>query len=312
MKEEIVQRISERIYSLLVLNSSAAGIQQKDGRYITKYIPITPSLIESMILSRASMGCYQQGYKTGYIKWICLDFDCKDKSNPDVLSLYRDAILPIISYLNKVGITYLTEFSGRRGIHIWIIFDCILKKSVGYRILNEILKRTGIQSNIEEKEWNLDLFPATDSSKNNTVGKQVKFPLSTHKMGGMSFFFTGEFRYRKDLYTDSFLEEQYCILHEYCENKVDEVLDNLGISSVFKREYGYKYRKYKLLESVDVTIDAIWAALNSTRVFSDLYERMKRGQALPRDWTVLLGTLSPCDADGAIVRAVFSEFPNYD
>ena len=39
---------------------------------------------------------------------------------------------------------------------------------------------------------------------------------------------------------------------------------------------------------------------------------MKRGQAIPQDWTVILGTLSPCDANVGLLYAVFSEFPNYD
>ena len=111
MDRNLIKKISEEIFSLFVVNTAAAGIQQKDGKYITKYIPVTPALIESMILARGSMGCYQQGYKTGYIKWICLDFDCKDKKSPDLYKLYDEAVLPITQLLDSLRIHYLTEFS---------------------------------------------------------------------------------------------------------------------------------------------------------------------------------------------------------
>ena len=47
---------------------------QNDRRYITKYFPMSPFVIENMLLKHGSMGCYQQGYRTNRIKWICFDF----------------------------------------------------------------------------------------------------------------------------------------------------------------------------------------------------------------------------------------------
>jgi len=308
----LIRSISEKIFSLFVVNTAAAGIQQKDGKYITKYIPVTPSLIENMIMAKGSMGCYQQGYKTGYLKWICLDFDCKDKINPNVRKLYHDAIAPVTLFLDRAGIHYLTEFSGRRGIHIWIVFDHIIKKSLGYRILYEILRRVPINLAEEENEWNLDLFPATDSSKNNTVGKQVKFPLSTHRAGGMAFFFQSEFDYCADLGSDRFFSEQYSILSNYIENNVETVMASLGLEKEYAKAYAYKFKKYRISNHVDVSVDDLWTILCETKVFDAIHSRIKKGQALPRDWTVILGTLSPCDSEAKLVRAVLREFPNYD
>lgn len=75
--DQIIKNIAQLEYSLFVVNSYAAGIQQNDGRYITKYFPMSPFVIEQMLKRQGSMGCYQQGYKTNRIKWICFDFDCK-------------------------------------------------------------------------------------------------------------------------------------------------------------------------------------------------------------------------------------------
>lgn len=80
--EQIIKNIAELEYSLWVVNTCAAGIQQKDGRYITKYFPVSPFIIENMLLKNGSMGCYQQGYKTNRIKWICFDFDCNYHTFP--------------------------------------------------------------------------------------------------------------------------------------------------------------------------------------------------------------------------------------
>jgi len=294
-----------------VVNTAAAGIQQKNGVYITEYIPVTPYLIESMIMAKGSMGCYQQGYKTGYIKWICLDFDCNDKNDPDIEELHKEVIFPITSLLENKGIHFLTEYSGRRGIHIWIIFNQLIKKSLGFLILNEILRNVSLKQSAAGK-WGLDKFPATDSSKNNTVGKQVKFPLSSHKAGGMAYFYRSTFEYRNDLYNDSFFLEQYEILHDYQENSINNVMEALGLHVEYQRAYAYKYKKYKVLDIVDITVDELWEVLTKTRVFNHIYHRMKRGQSLPIDWTVLLGTLSPCDKNANLLQAVLKQFPNYD
>ena len=311
VNRELIEEISKTIYSLFVVNTAAAGIQQKNGIYITKYIPVSPFLIENMILAKGSMGCYQQGYKTGYLKWICMDFDCKDKTNPDVERLHEEIIVPVTEFLNRKGIHYLTEFSGRRGIHVWVIFDQIIGKELGFRILNEILQNIPIEQHADFG-WGLDKFPATDSKKNNKVGKQVKFPLSTHRTGGMSYFYLSDFKYRNDLGTDAFFKEQFEILSNYQENSVKNTLEALGLNEQYSLSYSYKYRKYKVLDAIDLTLDEIWSVLTQTRVFSEIYSRMKRGQAIPQDWTVILGTLSPCDVNTDLLQAVFREFPNYD
>lgn len=119
--DQIIRKIAQLEYSLFVVNSYAAGIQQDDGRYITKYFPMSPFVIEQMLKRQGSMGCYQQGYKTNRIKWICFDFDCKDKVEPNVLSLYNQSIVPFTQMLDEFEINYMLEFSGRIHTVIMII-----------------------------------------------------------------------------------------------------------------------------------------------------------------------------------------------
>lgn len=312
-KEDFVHEIAKKEYEFFVVNTCAAGIQQKDGRYITKYFPLSPFVIENMLLQHGSMGCYQQGYKTNKIKWICVDFDCKNKDNPDVTKLYNQYVVPFIELLKELQISYLTEFSGRRGIHVWIVFRELFSKEIGFKILNELIKRCEVLSNINEYgEWGIDKFPATDSAKNNVVGKQVKFPLSCHKSGRRSYFFENEFQYERDTESEKFYERQFDILNKFHPNDLEIALVKLNLKDIDSEYKITKYKKYILLGSIEVTIDEIINVLSETKVYKAIFERMKLGVAESYDWTVLMGTLILCDTNAQILKELFRRYPNYD
>lgn len=310
---QLIQKISEWEYKLFVVNTYAAGIQQNDGRYIKKKVMMSPFVIENMILQHGSMGCYQQGYKTDRIKWICFDFDCKDKEAPNLDSLYQECVLPFTRMLEEMGIRCLTEFSGRRGIHVWILFRTMLTKRLGFRILCELEKRCPVVSELKgNAKWGLDKFPATDVSRNNIVGKQVKFPLSCHRSGARSYFFVGEFHRKADTESELFLQEQLEILRQYEPNRVDEVVGKLDMKGLETGTEMPLYRRYQLFGNVEITADRVMNILSETEVFHQLFERMKQGLPLASDWRVLLGTLSRCDSNAQILKSIFQEFPNYN
>lgn len=295
---------------MFVVNQNAIAFQQKNGIYITEYVPVSSTLVREMIIENESIGCYQQGYRTGCIKWICFDFDCKDKQSPNVSELYEEVVKPFTIQLVKHKISFLTEFSGRRGIHVWIIFDSILKKSLGYKIAKEIEKKC--LKNFLNNKWHLDLFPATHSSLGNKVGLQVKFPLSVHKSGSRSFFFSNDFKKIIDTSSNDFFESQLDILAGYRENNVENVVASLSLDDTYNSEYKFVYHKYKLINIKDITVNQIWDSLSDLSFYNELHKRMRKGKALNEDWLVLFGTLSPCDRLSDIVKEVFREFPNYD
>ena len=313
MDRNIISQLAEKLYSLFIVNTKAAGIQQKDGRYLTKYFPLTPFVLETMLLKSASMGCYQQMYKSGSIRWICFDFDCKDKENPDVEMLYRKIARPLTEQLDRWGIRYLTEFSGRRGIHVWIIFNRILSKKMGFRILNEIYGKF-VQAHGESDDalWGLDKFPATGSFGKNIVGKLVKIPLSCHTAGSMSYFFTDGKVLRDDVGTDAFFAEQLDILKRYEENELGDVIRTLNMHMPAEAGFQYQYKPYRTLAKIEEPSEKVCEILSETSVFERIFERMKKGRPRRQDWTVLLGTLSLCDPDAELLRAVLQKFPCYD
>ena len=86
--QDIYSSLAKKVYELFVVNPYAIAIQQDNGKYITKYVPYDYFLLKGMLEKKGAAGCYQQGFKNGLVKWICLDFDCKDKKNPKINLLF--------------------------------------------------------------------------------------------------------------------------------------------------------------------------------------------------------------------------------
>lgn len=308
--KQLNKEISKYLYRYFVTNTYAMAIQMEDGKYITKYLPISEFLIEEMLNQRGSMGCYQQCYKSNMVRWICFDFDCREKNNPDLDYLFKINVEPLLCILDEYKVNYLTEFSGRRGIHVWIVFSHLIKKEKAFEILSFFKSRLLIQTG-KLHNANLDLFPATNTAKDNIVGKQVKMPLSYHRKGGRSWFFEGDFT-RPNLEEEfCFLEQQLDILSRYNLNDYQTVCESIGINDndLITR---LKYKKYKVDKGLSLSIWETIEILSELRVYKDIFQRMMQGHALRNDWLVVLGTFSPLNDGGEFVTDLYSIFPNYD
>ncbi len=307
MDDELIrEKIAHRLYELLVVNPSAIAIQQKDGRYATCYIQYDEYLLAEMLRRRGSAGCYQQN-PGGLIKWICLDFDCKKKANPPLDELYNLIKTSVLKKLDEIGISYITEFSGRRGIHVWIIFEEKISKKIGYSIIQELVK----DLSFDESKFGLDKFPATDSSSGNKVGKQVKFPLSVHRSGEQSFIFES-FLDKSIVYESDFLKKQYLLLNSYKANHIEEVCKKLELCISDNEPFKQKYKRYKILDDIEVTVSEIKDILSEISIYKQIFNRLKDGKPKAEDWYVLLGTLSPIDISGDLLNIIFSESKSYD
>lgn len=308
--KELNKEISAYLYRYFITNTYAMAIQMKDGKYATKYLPVSEFLIEEMLNQRGSIGCYQQCYKSDMVKWICFDFDCPDKDNPNLECLYKKNVEPLQQILDEYKVNYLTEYSGRRGIHVWIIFSHLIKKDKAFQILsffrNKLLTKIG-----ELQCANLDLFPATNVSKGNIVGKQVKMPLSCHRAGGRSWLCAREF-IKPDLSDEViFLTQQLDILSKYDVNDYQRVCESVGVNDE-ELIVRLKYRKYEVNNDISLSIWDTIQILSETKVYAEIFQRLMQGQALRNDWLVVMGTFSPLNDGGAFVTELYSIFPNYD
>lgn len=309
--DELIEQLGKKEYELFVVNTTAAGVQGEDGNYYTKYLPVTPFLLTNMIYEKGSLGCYQQKYRTDRIRWICFDFDCKEKESPDIYELYQACIKPLVDFLEKKEIHYLQEFSGRRGIHIWIIFDEMISKELGFAILNAILSEVqGVENETEKGKWGLDKFPATGASSSNVVGKQVKFPLSWHRSGSRSYFFEREFQIQYDVESEEFYFNQLMIMRRARMEKAEEVCRKLNVC--LPEENQLLYVQYKIGEGIGLSAEDAICYLSKTCVFKAIFERLKMGQPQEIDWFVLLGTLGRLDTDGRILLTILERYPCFD
>lgn len=302
--KDIQHKIAKKIYELFVVNRNAMAVQLADGNYVTKYTKITENDIFCMLVERKAIGSYQQLYKSPYLKWICFDFDCKDKDEPNVSKLYTFCTEPLTKHLDELGIFYINEFSGRRGIHTWILFDNYVKKEDAYNLVQAIKK--AVSWNYAVDEFGLDEFPSTYSSKGNVVGKQVKIPLSKHKKGGNSYVFIGD--YQPEQVNDSFYEKQLKILNSVKLNSFEEVSRKLNLNihnrvSQFTRTYS--------IGEVERDAGEVINSLSKTKVYRLLLDRVMHGEALLKDWLVMLGTLGKLSDGYKLLKDVFKYCPTF-
>ena len=142
----------------------------------------------------------------------------------------------------------------------------------------------------DETLFGLDEFPATRSSKGNVLGKQVKIPLSVHTKGRQSFFFEGDFNYNK--YGKEFWEEQNAILNNLKPNKAEEVFEKLEI---VENESVVTYKRIYVDSAVECSIEDVIKILSNVRAYKEVIYRITNGNAISKDWFVMLGTLGKPD-----------------
>lgn len=303
-KKELLHELAKRLYALFVVNRNAMAVQLADGNYVTKYTRITENDVFCMLNEGKAIGSYQQLYKSPYLKWICFDFDCKDKDEPDIEKLYNECTKPLNRYLDMQGIFYINEFSGRRGIHTWIIFSHYVKKEDAYNLIQAIKK--GVAWKYDDNKFGLDEFPSTYSSKGNVVGKQVKIPLSKHKLGGNSFLFNGD--YHSAAIDDNFFEKQLTILNTIKLNNFEEVSEKMCL--VVHNSMPQFVRTYSIGE-MDCKAEEVIDTLSKTEVYRALLERVMNGEALLKDWLVMLGTLGKLGDGYALLKDIFKYCPTF-
>lgn len=292
MKLELIQGISNRLYELFFLNKNIYGIQLDDGRYKLLREKIFPTTIDNMIKKNESFLVYQEQptHTQVLLKWICLDIDIS-KRELDVNSIndensraLKESAKSICSIISSLDMPYMLEFSGRRGFHIWILFDELVTKENGFILCSYILSRVNLPKGI-----NVDKFPkaATVGKNSKGIGSGVKLPLSTNKSSNRrSFFFVlhdlETLDFKKDTDSDNFFEIQYEILRDYVltsNEKLLPVLNKISAEITLKNIPTKKYLNdstFKNLEQ-NISLDTILLKLRDCETLKEILHDFENG-----------------------------------
>jgi len=127
--------------------------------------------------------------------WICFDIDTLEGTETRVLQ----------EKLQDHGIPHLTEFSGRKGFHIWTFFDQKYPNWIA-RAFGRILAAK------------IEVFPKQDKITNEGLGNALKAPLGKHQVTDRWCLFVDE------EYTD--LDDSYGALEAVATINPIEVLTN--------------------------------------------------------------------------------------
>ncbi|PJN67769.1 reverse transcriptase domain-containing protein [Bacillus mycoides] len=280
-----IDEISKLLLKNFFFNKKTFARQtvNEDGKpiYLRKRNKITAAVLTDMLKNRKSIMAYQQVRHA--LKWICLDLDIAKKYLNDDYDFFgdsesKDALFEVyknvIEVLEDNEIHYLSEFSGNRGIHIWIAFDTYVTKNIGYEIVKRIADLALEKSDMSVRDRILiDKYPKNGDSKSNSIGLGVKIPLSYHiKSSRYSFMFhsLSEIRVITEL-TEELLNQQIEILKKLKENAPYDIIRKLEIKieDTTKEDF---VRTDTVIKD-EVTLADVVSTLKKSIYFEDLFNK---------------------------------------
>ena len=310
----LLDGISNEIFQKFVTNNTVIGVQRDDGIYIATKATVTPFLIKKMLESGAALGAYQQLTYLDMLRWICFDFDCKKDAGGDVKELKEKYVIPFTRELDSLNIKYIVEFSGRRGFHIWILFNRAIPKNLGYLIQDRLLDN--MKSCLAaDFVYGLDRFPkALSGKKKNKYGSMVKIPLSRHQKGTYSYFvndinhFTCE---KIEKFDTSFLKSQLECLKNLSVNDPIELVKRIKLDiqkietdEFVKRQFVNPKEKY--------SFEQLECAFESDPALKIIWRNISNGKMTICDRKVMLGTFAHIREGEAILWQIFKMQLNFN
>lgn len=227
--------ISDLLSDIFATDQNFHIKQMPDGNYVRRSGALTSSAVIESIRSGASIGPYQKNIDSS-VNWLCFDFDVKkDFLGTDIFpSAMEELNVAVDLFCEKLKhneIPYLLEFSGQRGMHVWIIFSERISYRVAYEITQNI--KTSFISIPDSGMIAVDLFPKTRAPSGG-VGVGVKIPLSKHvKTGCYSLLAPDQdkstSKTNTSILTNDILDQQLRILQNKKEVSKAQIEKILGV-----------------------------------------------------------------------------------
>lgn len=166
-------------------------IARNGGSYTVIREPLTDAIIAGHLQGSKTIGLYSSPDST--TKWLCIDIDTLDQAE----------LRKVKKRVSQLGIPFLTEFSGKKGYHIWIFFN----KPYPNRIARTLGQEIGPSH---------EIFPKQDHIEPSKLGNLVKAPLGTHQVtNNWCYFLDGNLKPETN---------QYAVLAEVTKIDPSQVL----------------------------------------------------------------------------------------
>lgn len=168
-----------------------AAMWSRDGRvgYAPVPSPLTPERVADHLAGKATLGVYP--IRTdGRTPWLCFDLDLSGDARAEALA-DRDraaavrrrgwqATTTLAEALRHTGLDPLTEFSGGKGFHVWVLLDSPQPAATVRVFARELLEALGEPP----PEVTVEVFPKQDRVPPGGLGNLVKLPLGRHLGSG--------------------------------------------------------------------------------------------------------------------------------
>lgn len=186
---ERINSLKEKLYEKIVSRSDAYAVQTGDGSYLKQESQLT---LDDYIDDNRTIGAYLLN-RNSEVKCFCIDIDVnKDALGKEdmnfFLSILREQTKQIKSVFSNENIPTLTEFSGRKGYHIW----GFLKSPVAADKVRIMLKELEKKFEPIDDKLHWEVFPKQDQVAEGKFGNLIKLPLQIHKVSGKRTYFVDE------------------------------------------------------------------------------------------------------------------------
>lgn len=301
LNNELIEELSRELFNNYFYNRRYYGrqVENEFGKivYIRKRNKISATILKNMIEARKSIMSYQQVRQK--LKWLCLDIDISKEyinegfdffANEKMKNKLFNVYEKVTVILQEHGIHSVSEFSGNRGIHIWIFFDKEITKNVGYQIIQNIEKKLARETNELGKEIVIDKYPKNGLSKTNTIGLGVKVPLSYHlKSNRYSYLFNDKSEVKKvEELNNIFLQRQLEIIKSIKINIAEDVIKSLDITKEFSEE---PFKRINIQATQLISLKSIIAVLSKSKIFKKLFDK-PLAHLNEKDRVVIVATLA--------------------
>lgn len=165
----------------LVGNPDVYAVQHKDGSWSPVRDSLTPAVLRKHRAGEVTVGTYIVK-PPDQARVLVLDIDAKDEAEQDImLRKVTATLIDINRTLGDGTLFWQTEFSGRKGYHVWIVADDYMDAAILYRLGRGIREDSGYPD--------MEVFPKQVEVRD--LGNLVKLPGGIHQVTGKENDFVG-------------------------------------------------------------------------------------------------------------------------